>query len=148
MRQTMIVTAIFLGFSASAAFAANTASKPVDVDCDALGAQQIQQMTRVDDQVQLQVISDLVEACPANVDAIIAAAIDASPADAELIVSYVTEQLPTAAGVPDAGSGNLFTPGNSNGPSPSNSIPSPGSGGSPDRTPGGSGSSGPVASAS
>jgi len=149
MRQTVTVLAMTLSVAAAGAFAADDRSAAVnaatvEVDCTALSAQQIGQMTRVDDRVQLEAIAGLIEACPANVDAIIAAAIEASPDDAELIVAYVTEQLPTAAGRPTADSGNLFTPGNSTGPDTSNSVPSPGSGG------GGrvGGSSGPAASAS
>jgi hypothetical protein len=149
MHQTLIVTTMFLSFAAGGAFAAEVGGQArIDVDCSALTARQIGQMTRLEGQVQLQVIGDLIQACPGNVDAIIAAAIDASPEDAELIVSYVTEQLPSAAGPVAADGGNLFTPGNSGASNTSNPVPSPGSGGRSDRTPGGSGSSGPVASAS
>ncbi len=144
MRQTTAVLAMALSVAAPGAFAADDRAAVVNVDCASLSAQQIGQMTRVDDRVQLETIANLIEACPAEVDAIVAAAIGASPEDAELIVAYVTEQLPTAAGRPTADSGNLFTPGNSTGPDTSNSVPSPGSGG------GGrvGGSSGPAASAS
>lgn len=144
MRHAVTVWVMALSVAAASAFAADERATAVDIDCTALSAQQIGQLTRVGNQVQLQAIAALIEACPANVDAIIAAAVDASPEDAELIVAYVTEQLPTAAGGPAADSGNLFTPGNSTGPDTSNSVPSPGSGG------GGrvGGSSGPAASAS